>query len=98
VGALGEAPTSRYDVPQRYYRLKARLLGVDRLEHYDRSAPVSSDTQKIPWDEARRSVVDAYSQCSDEAGVIVARFFDENWIDGPVRPDKRTGAFCATTV
>ena len=98
VDALVEATTSRYDVPQRYYRLKARLLGVDRLEHYDRSAPVSTDTQKIPWDEARRIVVDAYSEFSDEAGVIVARFFDDNWIDGPVRPDKRTGAFCATTV
>ena len=54
VDALVEATTSRYDVPQRYYRLKARLLGVDRLEHYDRSAPVSTDTQRIPWDEARR--------------------------------------------
>ncbi|HEX6724948.1 MAG TPA: M3 family oligoendopeptidase [Gaiella sp.] len=98
VDALIEATTSRYDVPQRYYRLKARLLGVDQLEHYDRSAPVSTDTRKIPWDEARRIVVDAYSQFSDEAGGIVARFFDDNWIDGPVRPDKRTGAFCATTV
>ncbi len=98
VDALVEATTSRYDVPQRYYRLKARLLGVDRLEHYDRSAPVSSDTRKVPWDDARRIVVDAYSEFSDEAGAIVARFFDDNWIDGPVRPDKRTGAFCATTV
>src|SRR6187551_2433925 len=98
VDALVEATTSRYDVPQRYYRLKARLLGVDRLEHYDRSAPVSADTRKVPWDDARRIVVDAYSEFSDEAGAIVARFFDDNWIDGPVRPDKRPGAFCATTV
>jgi oligoendopeptidase F len=98
VDALVEATTSRYDVPQRYYRLKARLLGVDQLAHYDRSAPVSTDTRKIPWDEARRTVVDAYSQFSEDAGSIIARFFDDNWIDGPVRPDKRTGAFCATTV
>ena len=62
------------------------------------SAPVSSDTRKIPWDDARQIVVDAYSEFSDEAGAIVARFFDDNWIDGPVRPDKRPGAFCATTV
>jgi len=98
VEALIEATTSRYDLPQRYYRLKARLLGLDQLEHYDRFAPIASDATLTPWDEARDVVVDAYSDFSDEAGSIVARFFDGNWIDGPVRPDKRTGAFCATTI
>jgi oligoendopeptidase F len=98
VEALIHATTSRYDLPQRYYRLKARLLGLDRLEHYDRFAPISSDSGKAAWDEARTVVVDAYSGFSDEAGGIVARFFEDSWIDGPVRPDKRTGAFCATTV
>ena len=98
VEALVEATTSRYDVPQRYYKLKARLLGLDRLDHYDRFAPVSTDAAKRPWDEARRIVVDAYSDFSDESGEIIARFFDDEWIDAPVRDDKRTGAFCATTV
>jgi oligoendopeptidase F len=98
VDALIEATTSRYDVAQRYYRLKARLLGLDRLDHYDRFAPVSTDSRKTSWDEARRIVVDAYSDFSEETGAIIGRFFDEQWIDGPVRPDKRTGAFCATTV
>jgi oligoendopeptidase F len=98
VEALIHATTSRYDLPQRYYRLKARLLGLDRLEHYDRFAPISSDSGKVAWDEARTVVVEAYSGFSDEAGGIVARFFEDSWIDGPVRPDKRTGAFCATTV
>jgi oligoendopeptidase F len=98
VDALIEAATSRYDLPQRYYRLKARLLGLDRLDHFDRFAPVGSDGEKTSWDDARRIVVDAYSDFADETGEIVARFFDERWIDGPVRPDKRTGAFCATTV
>jgi len=98
VEALVEATTSRYDVPQRYYRLKAKLLGLDKLEHYDRFAPASEDTEKASWAEAHRLVVDAYGDFSDEAGSIVARFFDSNWIDAPVRPDKRTGAFCATTV
>jgi oligoendopeptidase F len=98
VEALVEATTSRYDVAQRYYRLKARLLGLDALDHYDRFAPVSTDSAKTPWDDARRIVVDAYTEFSDEAGQVVSRFFDDNWIDGPVRPDKRTGAFCATTV
>ena len=98
VDALVEAATSRYDVARRYYRLKARLLGLERLDHFDRFAPVSTDTQRTSWDEARRVVVGAYAAFSDEAGTIVSRFFDDNWIDGPVRPDKRTGAFCATTV
>ena len=98
VDALIEATTSRYDLPQRYYRLKARLLGLDRLEHFDRFAPISSDAAKVPWDDARAIVVDAYADFSEETGAIVARFFEESWIDGPVRPDKRTGAFCATTV
>jgi oligoendopeptidase F len=98
VDALVEAATSRYEVARRYYRLKARLLGLERLDHFDRFAPVSTDTQRTSWDEARRVVVGAYAAFSDEAGTIVSRFFDDNWIDGPVRPDKRTGAFCATTV
>ena len=98
VDALVEATTSRYEIARRYYRLKARLLGLERLDHYDRMAPIAADTSKASWDEARSVVVGAYSDFSDEAGEIVARFFDDRWIDGPVRPDKRTGAFCATTV
>ncbi len=98
VDALVEATTSRYDLPQRYYRLKARLLGLERLDHYDRFAPISTDVTRISWDDARTTVVEAYGAFSDEAGSVVSRFFAESWIDGPVRPDKRTGAFCATTI
>ncbi len=98
VDALIDAAVSRYDVPQRYYRLKARLLGLDRLAHWDRFAPIAGDTSKTSWDDARDLVVAAYADFSDEAGAIVERFFTANWIDGPVRPDKRGGAFCATNV
>ncbi len=98
VQALVDATTSRYDVPQRYYRLKARLLGLDRLAHYDRMAPVAESATKLTWDEARAVVVGAYADFSDEAGEVVDTFFARNWIDGPIRDDKRTGAFCATTV
>ena len=98
VQALIDAATSRYDVPQRYYRLKAKLLGLDQLDHYDRFAPISKDSTKTPWDEARRIVVEAYGSFSEEAGSAVAQFFHDNWIDAPVRPDKRHGAFCATNV
>jgi oligoendopeptidase F len=98
VQALVDAVVSRYDVPQRYYRLKARILGLDRLAHYDRVAPYTEETSFTSWDEARRVTVEAYGAFSSEAGEIVDGFFAKNWIDGPVRPDKSTGAFCATTV
>ena len=98
VEALIDAAVSRYDVPQRYYRLKARLLGLDRLSHFDRFAPVAEDTTKTSWSDARAIVTEAYAGFSDETGDVVERFFAESWIDAPVRDDKRTGAFCATTV
>ncbi len=98
VQALIDAATSRYDVPQRYYRLKAKLLGLDRLEFYDRFAPVAEDASKTSWEEARGIVSEAYGNFSGEAGAAVDRFFEDNWIDAPVRPDKRHGAYCATNV
>ena len=98
VQALIDAAVARYDVPQRYYRLKAKLLGLDRLSFYDRFAPIGEDPTKVSWDEARDVVQNAYSDFSTEAGDIVERFFRESWIDAPVRDNKRTGAFCATSV
>jgi len=98
VQALIDAAVSRYGVVQRYYKLKARLLGLDRLAYYDRMAPLADDPSKVSWDEAREIVLGAYSDFSTETGDIVERFFDESWIDAPVRENKRTGAFCATTV
>lgn len=98
VEALVDAAVSRFDIPQRYYRLKARLLGLDRIAHYDRFAPVAEDSDKLPWSEAQRIVEEAYDSFAPEAGAVVRRFFAESWIDAPVRDDKRTGAFCATNV
>ncbi len=98
VQALIDAAVSRYGVVQRYYRLKARLLGLDQLAYYDRMAPLADDPSKVSWDEAREIVLGAYSDFSMETGDIVERFFAESWIDAPVRENKRTGAFCATTV
>lgn len=98
VEALVDAVTSRYDIPQRYYRLKAKLLGIDRLAHYDRMAPVSQTPVTMSWDEATRLVAEAYSSFSAEAGRIVSDFFDRHWVDAPVRPDKHIGAYCMTRV
>jgi oligoendopeptidase F len=94
--ALIHAVRSRYDIPQRWYRLKARLLGLDRLRDYDRSATIATTEPLYSYAQARELVVETYSRFSQEAGAITRRFFDENWIDAPVRDSKRGGAFCAT--
>jgi oligoendopeptidase F len=98
VMALLKAVSGRYDIPQRWYVLKAKLLGIDRLADYDRSAPVSAEDYTVSYGEARELVLDTYQGFSPDAGRVVRRFFDERWIDAPVRPHKRGGAFCSYTV
>ena len=98
VVALIEAVRGRFDIPQRWYKLKAELLGIDRLADYDRAAPVLPREVTYSFAEARDLVLDTYTAFSPEAGAIATRFFDERWIDAPVRPHKRGGAFCAYTV
>jgi oligoendopeptidase F len=96
--ALIHAVRGRYDIPQRWYTLKARLLGLDRLADYDRAAPVFPEETAFSFSQARELVLDSYDSFSPLAGAIVRRFFDERWVDAPVRPHKRGGAFCAYTV
>ena len=98
VQALIDACVGRYDVVQRYYRLKAKLLDLEQLAFYDRMAPIGEDPTKASWDEARDIVLGAYYDFANEAGDVARRFFAESWIDAPVRANKRNGAFCATTV
>jgi oligoendopeptidase F len=98
VQALISAVRNRYELARRWYRLKARLLGVDRLADYDRMAAVTSDDEQIGWAEARSIVQESYDSFSGELGDLVRRFFEEGWIDAPVRPNKRGGAFCAYAV
>ncbi|HEX2851321.1 MAG TPA: M3 family oligoendopeptidase [Acidimicrobiales bacterium] len=98
VGALVAAVRRRYDIPQRWYALKAKLLGLDRIADYDRMASVATSEELIGWDEAREVVLDAYASFSDEMASVARRFFDDRWIDAPPRPGKRGGAFCSYTV
>jgi oligoendopeptidase F len=98
VAALIEAVRRRYEIPRRWYRLKAGLLGVPRLADYDRMASVSEDEVSFPFARAREIVLDCYSGFSPELGDVAKRFFDERRIDAPVRPAKRGGAFCASGV
>ena len=98
VQALVQAVKARYDIPQRWYTLKAGLLGVDRLADYDRNAPTVDTDQSFDWDEGRELVLDSYASFSPELADLARQFFDESWIDAPLRPGKRPGAFCSYTV
>jgi oligoendopeptidase F len=98
VAALIAAVRARYELAQRWYALKAKLLGVDKLAYYDRVAPVTDDDTELDWPEAESIVLDCYTGFSDVAGDVVGRFFAERWIDVEARPGKVPGAFCSPTV
>lgn len=98
VQALVDAVVARYDIPQRWYRLKAGILGLDRLADFDRNASVATTRTTIGWDRATEIVRDAYASFSPELADVAGRFIDEGWIDAPTRPGKRGGAFCSYTV
>jgi len=83
----------------RYYAMKARWLGLDKLEYWDRNAPLPETAHRvIPWDEARDTVLGAYHGFAPEMAEIAGRFFDQHWIDAPVRRGKASGAFAHPTV
>jgi oligoendopeptidase F len=78
----------------RYYAMKAKWLGKERLDHWDRNAPLPEVEQRpVNWDEACDMVLSAYGGFSPKMADIAQRFFDERWIDAPVRPGKAPGAF-----
>ncbi len=82
----------------RYYRLKARWFGKDRLKHWDRNAPLPDAPQKTyDWTQARAAVLGAYDGFSPRMAEIAKKFFDKSWIDAPVRPGKAPGAFAHPT-
>jgi oligoendopeptidase F len=98
VAALIEAVRGRYELPRRWYRLKAQLLGIDRLADYDRMAAVTDEDDQIPWGRAKEMVLESFQDFAPELADSARAFFDENRIDAPVRPGKRGGAFCSYTV
>jgi oligoendopeptidase F len=100
VDALMSAVREAYPrLSHRYYALKAKWFGKDKLDHWDRNAPLPKVEQRtIPWDEARDTVLTAYSAFSPKMADIARRFFDERWIDAPARPGKAPGAFAHPTV
>jgi oligoendopeptidase F len=96
VAAVGQ---SYPRLSHRYYTLKAGWLGLDRLEHWDRNAPLPGDDDPpIGWDAAQAHVLAAYRAFSPELAMIGQRFFDHPWIDAVPRPGKSGGAFAHPTV
>lgn len=100
VDALVEAVHDAYPrLSHRYYKLKAKWLGMDALAHWDRNAPLPEEPKRvIGWNDAERMVLDAYGDFTPEMASIAKRFFDDNWIDAPVREGKSPGAFSHPTV
>jgi len=98
VQALVTAVKGRYDIPQRWYRLKAQMLGLPKLTDYDRSAAITTEDEHYGWEQSRDLVLDSFGSFSSEMERLARRFFDEQWIDAPVRPGKRGGAFATSAV
>jgi len=98
VDALITAVTGRYELVQRYYKLKKNLLGVDEMFDYDRYAPIAKNRETINWDRAKSMVLEAYGDFHPRMKSIATEFFDKKWIDAAIRPGKRGGAYSASTV
>ncbi|MBD8893782.1 M3 family oligoendopeptidase [Roseibium litorale] len=100
VDAMVSAVRDAYPrLSHRYYAMKAKWLGVDQLNSWDRNAPLpKTDNRIISWEEARKTVLDAYGRFSPDMAEIAGRFFERNWIDAPARAGKAPGAFAHPTV
>ena len=100
VNALVDAVRTSFPrLSHRYYAMKAKWLGFDKMQHWDRNAPLPQQSrQTFEWENARDTVLDAYHGFAPEMADIARQFFDRRWIDAPVREGKTSGAFSHPTV
>ncbi|RKF14842.1 M3 family oligoendopeptidase [Roseovarius spongiae] len=100
VEALRDAVVAAYPrLSHRYYELKRKWLGLDRMQVWDRNAPLPmEETRIIGWDAARATVMDAYSGFDARMADLAEPFFERGWIDAGVKPGKAPGAFAHPTV
>ncbi|MHA1128360.1 MAG: M3 family oligoendopeptidase, partial [Alphaproteobacteria bacterium] len=100
VQALRDAVVAAYPkLSHRYYALKAKWMGLGKMEIWDRNAPLpDEDDLLIPWDQAREMVMEAYADFDPRMADLAAPFFDKGWIDAEVKPGKSSGAFAHPTV
>jgi len=100
VEALRDAVVAAYPrLSHRYYELKRKWMGLDKLQVWDRNAPLPMQADRtVPWTEARETVLRAYEGFSPELATLAEPFFDKGWIDAGVTPGKAPGAFAHPTV
>jgi oligoendopeptidase F len=100
VQALRDAVVEAYPkLSHRYYELKRKWLGLDRMQVWDRNAPLPMESERlVGWDEAREMVLSAYGEFDPEMAKLAEPFFDKGWIDAAVKPGKAPGAFAHPTV
>ena len=100
VDALVSSVRAAYPrLSHRYYAMKAKWLGKERLSHWDRNAPLPERPERtFAWNDAQRLVLGAYHDFAPEMSAVAEEFFDKRWIDAPARPGKAPGAFAAATV
>ncbi len=100
VQALRDAVVAAYPrLSHRYYALKAKWLGLERMQVWDRNAPLPMESEKIvDWDEATETVMSAYAEFDPKMAEIAKPFFTDGWIDAAVKPGKAPGAFAHPTV
>lgn len=85
------------NIAWRFYKLKAKLLGVEKIQYWDRNAPLPfEDDREYSWDEAVKTVLDAYNEFSPKLYDVAREFFDKPWIDVAPKDGKRGGAFCSS--
>jgi oligoendopeptidase F len=100
VEALRNAVVAAYPkLSHRYYELKRGWMGLDKMEVWDRNAPLPMESDRlVGWDEAKKTVLDAYGGFDPEMAKLAEPFFTDGWIDAPVKPGKAPGAFAHPTV
>ncbi|MBT4242555.1 MAG: M3 family oligoendopeptidase [Planktomarina temperata] len=100
VEALRNAVVAAYPkLSHRYYALKAKWLGLETMQVWDRNAPLPIEDDKlVDWTAAQEMVLSAYAEFSPEMAEIAKQFFTKSWIDAAVKPGKAPGAFAHPTV
>lgn len=100
VEVLAQTVKKHYkEISHRFYKLKAKWLGVKKISYWDRNAPLPfSEDVHYTWDDAVKIVLNAYKEFSPKLYKIAKDFFDNNWIDVPPRDGKRSGAFCSSPI
>ncbi|HEQ78862.1 MAG TPA: M3 family oligoendopeptidase [Euryarchaeota archaeon] len=98
IDALLDTCDKNFDIVSRYYNLKKRITGMEKLYDYDRYSPIGLESEEITYFEGKKMVLDAYNRFNPQMAEIAQKFFDHNWIHAEVVDGKRGGAFSASTI